>query len=335
MPVVGNTKPKTPFISYEGNVNNLLIGALIGSVILLFAAAYVEIKRKTSILRKNRPTEQFEEAMSEKIKQFKPKKVKKKESEEFQSAYVSPEAAKEHERMQKEARKQTAPSESAKSAKASLPPAPVSAPSLIRANRRIGGAKKSFFDIFKKSKHHDPLSDIDFSKEASNIPSPKKPNLIRGSVQPAINTWKTIKLERKLDPNSLKVISKDDSFGPGDYFNLISLASLPEPIDAKLAITTPREMGFVEPAPYEDILKRALELGLKLCPPTVGPELRQKYADQPAGESLLIAMEPIPSAEEAPYIFSLDNESGNSILSAVKGGAEKIFPLDQKFVFLR
>lgn len=44
---------------------------------------------------------------------------------------------------------------------------------------------------------------------------------------------------------------------------------------------------------YDDLCARAQSLGLALCPPEVGLQLRLQYEDQPKGEWLQIAMQPI------------------------------------------
>ena len=44
-----------------------------------------------------------------------------------------------------------------------------------------------------------------------------------------------------------------------------------------------------------------------LCPAEVGPQLRLDYRDQPLGESLIIAMEPVNTFSGEPTILSLVN----------------------------
>jgi len=53
------------------------------------------------------------------------------------------------------------------------------------------------------------------------------------------------------------------------------------------------ELGFLNGAIYGDILVKAKELGLELCPLEVGPHLYLQYRDQPEGDELRIAMEPV------------------------------------------
>ncbi len=53
-------------------------------------------------------------------------------------------------------------------------------------------------------------------------------------------------------------------------------------------------VGKAKPT-YQEIFSHAEELGLKLCPPELGPHLRLDYSrdDQPIGQSLTIAMKPV------------------------------------------
>ena len=43
-------------------------------------------------------------------------------------------------------------------------------------------------------------------------------------------------------------------------------------------------LGFGNVAPHQEVESRAIEMGLEVCPPEVGPQLRLQYPDQPAGE---------------------------------------------------
>jgi len=57
-------------------------------------------------------------------------------------------------------------------------------------------------------------------------------------------------------------------------------------------------LGFKKGARYDKICKRAIELGLQLCPAEVGPQLRLQYQNQPKSETLHIAMRAI----RVPYL---------------------------------
>lgn len=81
------------------------------------------------------------------------------------------------------------------------------------------------------------------------------------------------------------------------------------PIRLPLAILSVSELGFGRnirrDASYPAILDRGLVLGLDLCPPEVGPQLRLQYLDQPLDEHLTLAMKTINDHRGYPRVFSV------------------------------
>ncbi len=88
-------------------------------------------------------------------------------------------------------------------------------------------------------------------------------------------------------------------------------------IEVDLVRATVGELGFKNGATNAEIFERAKELGLELCPNEVGPQLRLQYEDQPTGEWLLIAMEPILDSGG-----SLDRPTGISLHTGEKDLAD-------------
>ena len=74
----------------------------------------------------------------------------------------------------------------------------------------------------------------------------------------------------------------------------------------KLIILSVADLGFKDGAKVKDIFNRAKELGLELCPPETGPQLRLQYQDQSNGEYCLIGMDPIADSNGYPSLFSVD-----------------------------
>jgi hypothetical protein len=79
-----------------------------------------------------------------------------------------------------------------------------------------------------------------------------------------------------------------------------------EEVTVDLVRVTVQELGFKNDANYDQICKRAEELGLELCPPEVGPQLRLRYKNQPNGEWILVAMEPIVDSNGHPRVFLVE-----------------------------
>lgn len=87
----------------------------------------------------------------------------------------------------------------------------------------------------------------------------------------------------------------------GQMLNKIEPLQTPEPIN--LVSFSLKQLGFPSSATLQEIYDKAQSLGLELCPPQVGPELRLNYTDQPSGEYLVIAMNPITGAGGNPRLF--------------------------------
>ncbi len=125
---------------------------------------------------------------------------------------------------------------------------------------------------------------------------------------PKFKIWKTIKLGTGLKTaDDFCEALKDDGFNIGDWANDIlgkpAFKTATEEIEVDLVKVTVTELGFKKGARRDQIYKRVKELGLELCPPEVGPQLRLQYQDQPNGEWALIGMEPIADSGGNLHVF--------------------------------
>ena len=162
-------------------------------------------------------------------------------------------------------------------------------------------------------------------------------------VKPAeriFQTWKTIKLgtglktaddfRNALKREGMKVDDRaDDLLGQKAF-----TASESEKV-ADLVVVSLAELGFKNRAKREDIYKRAQELGLDLCPAEVGPQLRLQYKDQPKGEWLLIAMEPITDSAGDLHVFDVERGGHDLWLRSDYGFPEFFWIGNYRWVFLR
>ena len=103
--------------------------------------------------------------------------------------------------------------------------------------------------------------------------------------------------------------------------------------DVQLTVVSAAELGVESESALADVYNRARQLGLVLCPPEVGPQLRLDYRDQPLGESLTIAMEPVNTHSGDPTILSLVNFSSGLALLGSDGRSEFRVPRYVRFVF--
>jgi hypothetical protein len=103
-----------------------------------------------------------------------------------------------------------------------------------------------------------------------------------------------------------------------------------------LVVLSAPELGFEgERVAVADIYARAKQLGLELCAAEVGAQLRLQYLDQPLGEFLRIAMEPI--ATYAGDLVDLTVANGGASLALVGSPAQSdaIVHPSVRFVFVR
>jgi hypothetical protein len=82
-----------------------------------------------------------------------------------------------------------------------------------------------------------------------------------------------------------------------------------------LVAVTLRELGFQEGASRDAVYKKALAIGLELCPPEVGPQLWLQY-DKSYGKWLVIAMKPIVDNDGQAECFDMMRLDDHPLFSA-------------------
>jgi hypothetical protein len=104
--------------------------------------------------------------------------------------------------------------------------------------------------------------------------------------------------------------------------------------DVELAVLSAADLGVVESeSSLADVYKRARQVGLELCPAEVGPQLRLDYRNQPLGEALDIAMEPVATYSGDPTILTLVNWGTGLLLIGRDGRSESMVNRISRFVF--
>lgn len=101
-----------------------------------------------------------------------------------------------------------------------------------------------------------------------------------------------------------------------------------------------REFTLSSGAHHRDIIAKALELGLELCPAEVGPQLRLQYTDQPKGEQLIIGMESITGSDGYSRVFHVNHDkdghwSVGRLLFGALSRDDYFWDRHYKFVFVR
>jgi len=87
-------------------------------------------------------------------------------------------------------------------------------------------------------------------------------------------------------------------------------------------------------ASLNEIYARAKSLGFALCPPEVAPQLRLQYLEQPPGEVLHIAMEPIAKYDGDLVSLALENGEWGFVLFGYYVAAVEMYP-SALFVFVK
>jgi hypothetical protein len=103
--------------------------------------------------------------------------------------------------------------------------------------------------------------------------------------------------------------------------------------DVELALLSAVDLGVESESSLSDLYKRAKQVGLELCPAEVAPQLRLDYRNQPLGEALNIAMEPVATHSGEPTILALVNFGTGLALIGSDGRSEFMVPRTWRFVF--
>jgi hypothetical protein len=155
---------------------------------------------------------------------------------------------------------------------------------------------------------------------------------------PKFKVWRTIKLGTGLKTaGDFRRALADGEFGVSDWASdllgqpVFEVATEETEID--LVVASVAELGFEQGARRDRIYARAKELGLEPCPAEVGPQLRLQYKNQPMGEWLLIAMEPITGSGGDLKIFCVKHDEAGLWLPSGCGSPDALWSPGGRWVF--
>lgn len=155
------------------------------------------------------------------------------------------------------------------------------------------------------------------------------------------NIWKTIKLGTGLKTTddfrtALKSCNcKINNFSDNILAKLPKAFEISEETDVDLVLVSVAELGFKDGASRKDIYNKCQTIGLELCPPEVGPQLRLQYKDQLKNEWLLIGMEPITDSDGSHQVFYVSHDSDGLWLSSLYGYPDAFWDGGVRWVFVR
>lgn len=153
--------------------------------------------------------------------------------------------------------------------------------------------------------------------------------------------WKTIKIgtPHLRTAEDFRKAIKDRKMRISDEANNIfgksALAVATEETELDLVKATVAELSFRGGARHDQIYSRAKELGLEICPSEVGLQLRLQYQNQPKGEWILIAIEPITDSDGDPWVFQIKNQGLLLWVHSVLGYASCFWLPATRWVFVR
>jgi hypothetical protein len=107
-------------------------------------------------------------------------------------------------------------------------------------------------------------------------------------------------------------------------------------IESDLVVVAVTDLGFGEAgASLGDVYTRAKQLGLALCPAEVAPYLRLQYLQQPVGEILQIAMNPVTTYGGAPVDLAVADGGEGLLLVGGEARSDRVVSGTVHFVFVR
>jgi len=103
--------------------------------------------------------------------------------------------------------------------------------------------------------------------------------------------------------------------------------------DVELVLLSAADLGVETESSLADVYKLARQAGLELCPAEVGPQLRLDYRNQPLGEALDVAIEPVATYSGDLTILTLVNWGTGLALIGRDGRSESMMSRTSRFVF--
>ena len=149
--------------------------------------------------------------------------------------------------------------------------------------------------------------------------------------------WMSIEIGHFTKPEEISLALASGRF---DFESAESLLNESFPIfprrrEVCLVLVSFKDLGLDSSAKWHDVLERAQKLGLCVCPPEVGPQLRLQYIEQEAGEVLFIGMHGlVDSHDDSYHIFNVWADAEKKHLDTVDPLNEIGMYDDGVFVFV-
>src|SRR5215813_3927513 len=206
---------------------------------------------------------------------------------------------------------------------------------LVGGRWRLDGPNKSCLPALAICLALATFSGVAFAQEQ---PIPRGlPSGLDLSTQVPFRTWRTMTIGSYKGVNAYRDALDAAKIKIGDAADeILGRSAFPyvgERTEVELAVVSAAELGVESESSLADFYNRARQLGLMLCPAEVALQLRLDYRDQPLGEALIIAMEPVNTYAGEATILSLVNWGTGLTLLGGTGRSDFMVPPYLRFVF--
>jgi len=143
--------------------------------------------------------------------------------------------------------------------------------------------------------------------------------------------------ELEMDKENKQITNDNDRFRIGDWAKQIlpKVKTSKQSQETEIIRLSVADLGFTKAARYDELCKKAKELGLELCPAEVGPALRLELKDQPMGDYFRVAMEPLAYSGGVLELFNVDRNEDGRWLNTSNGYPDIQWFPENSFVFVR
>lgn len=185
--------------------------------------------------------------------------------------------------------------------------------------------------------HSGYLSDLARAIKSNTLPARDVFQKFLGLL-PELKVWKTIRLGlHKTSDAYESVLERGGTrtrIGNWAQQILHKISVSQTEVEVDLCVMSVAELGFKKTTRFDTICARIIEIGGQLCPNEVGPALRDQYEDQPNGEYLMVAMEPLTDSDDDLDVFGVARPGGGLWLGACYGLPGSLFGPGALFVFV-
>ncbi len=155
-------------------------------------------------------------------------------------------------------------------------------------------------------------------------------------VSPELDTLCKVTIGKlKSADNALAELNSEKVFPKKPTQEVIKLVPFSkEEVSLDLVCLSVLDLGFTQRVTTDDVLRRAEELGLELCPAEVGIQLRLDWWSLPK-DFIKVAMKPIGNGKGEHFLFSLSSSRRQKSISAANAYSEKGWGHAMHFIFVK